>query len=90
MAYYEEKNGKSFNRQPPKMVVVPYKRFQLLSIDRENVGGFGLVVAYERWLHMEVHLFNISTRSKMTRRGNNDGNLKTKPIPAGRYIHMYW
>ena len=36
---------------------------------------------------MEVKLFNISTRSKMTHRGNNDGNLKTKP---GGYIHMYW
>ena len=44
---------------------------------------FGLVVAYERWLHMEVELFNISTRSKMTSRGNIDCNLKTKPMPGG-------
>ena len=87
MAYYKEKNGKSFKRQPPKMVVVPYKRFQLLSIDRESVGGFGLVVSYERWLYMEVQLLNIYTRSKMTCRGNNDGNLKAK---SGGYIHMYW
>ena len=89
MAYYKEKNGKSFNRQPRKMVSVPYKRFQLLNINRENLGGFGLAVTYERWLHMEVQLFNISTRSKMTRRGNIDCNLKTKPMPGG-YIHMYW
>ena len=89
MAYYEEKNGKSFNCQPPKMVAVPYKRFQLLSIDQENFGGFGWAVAYERWLHMEVQLFKISTRSKITHRGNIDCNLKTKPMPGG-YIHMYW
>ena len=38
---------------------------------------------------MEVQLFNIFTESKMTRRGNIDCNLKTKPRPGG-YVHMYW
>ena len=38
---------------------------------------------------MEVQLFNIFTESKMTRRGNIDCNLKTKPMPGG-YVHMYW
>jgi len=89
MADNEEKNRKSFKKKKKKMVSVPYKRFQLLSIDRENLGGFGLAVAYERWLHMELQLFKISSRSKMTRRGNIDCNLKTKPMPGG-YIHMYW
>ena len=76
MAYYEEKNEKSFNHEPPKNVAVPYKRFQLLSIDLEN---FGIL---DWW-----SLTRGGCRSKMTHRGNNDGNLKTKP---GGYIHMYW